>query len=62
MGFWLQFSIQEALAVAGAFIGSTSNLTPAQKAAGQNFIIAGEAFVASFAAPVSSGSSTLPAS
>lgn len=49
MGFWVQFAIQEALSIVGAFIQSTPALTPEQKAAGQQFLIAGEQLVASFA-------------
>lgn len=61
MGFWVQFAIQEALSVVAAFIQSTPALTPAQKAAGEQLLIAGEQFVASFAKPTAPQPSTPPA-
>ena len=48
--FWVMFATQEALAVASAFLQTAKNLTPAQKAAGEQFLLAGSAFAASFSA------------
>lgn len=44
--FWLQFAVQEALGVAAAYVASTPSITPAQKAAAEQMIAAGEAFLA----------------
>lgn len=44
--FWLQFAIQEALAVAAAYVASAPALSAAQKQALENFITAGQGVAA----------------
>lgn len=40
--FWLQFAIAEAVAVASAYVASSPNLTPAQKKALEDLVVAGQ--------------------
>jgi hypothetical protein len=43
--FWLQFAIQEAVGLVSAFIASTPTITPAQKAAAEQLLADGAAFL-----------------
>jgi len=47
--FWLQFAIAEAVGVANAVVATDSKITPAQKAALEALIVAGQGVAASFA-------------
>ena len=47
MPFWITFAISEALTVVGLFINNSS-LTPAQKAALENFITSGQGLLVLF--------------
>lgn len=48
MNFWLLFAINEGVDVAEAYLAATSNLTPAQQTALQNFVASADQVVIAF--------------
>ena len=49
MGFWVEFAVEEALAVVQAFVATQHNLSPQQQADGAALVAAAQKFLADFA-------------